>query len=77
MTLLIALFLVGWVAVAVLGTQAYFLGEQSKPIHGRNWNSSTFEQLSESITGKSINYADRVPSSGVLDAYLDRQVSSV
>ncbi len=27
-TILIALFLIGWVAAAVIGTQAYFLGEQ-------------------------------------------------
>jgi len=30
MTILIALFIVGWVAAAVIGTQAYFRGEQSK-----------------------------------------------
>jgi hypothetical protein len=33
MTLLIAVFLTGWIAAAVLGTQAYFRGEQTKPIH--------------------------------------------
>ena len=30
-TLLIALFIAGWAAVAVIGTQAYFRGEQTKP----------------------------------------------
>ncbi|MFM6358594.1 MAG: photosystem II protein, Psb35-related, partial [Planktothrix sp.] len=38
-TVLISLFIIGWVAAAVIGTQAYFLGEQTKPIHERNWNS--------------------------------------
>ena len=35
-TILIALFAIGWVAAALLGTQAYFLGEQTKPIHPHN-----------------------------------------
>lgn len=61
MTLLIALFIVGWVAVAVLGTQAYFRGEQSKPIHQRNWNSDSFEQLAESVTATKTDYSERVP----------------
>ena len=42
MVLLIALFAIGWLAAVVLGTQAYFLGEQTKPIHSRNWNSQEF-----------------------------------
>lgn len=61
MTLLIALLIVGWVAAAVLGTQAYFRGEQSKPIHQRNWNSDAFEQLAESITATKTDYSERVP----------------
>jgi hypothetical protein len=69
MTILIALFVIGWVAVAVLGTQAYFRGEQSKPIHDRNWRSESFEKLSESITGTEIDYSKRVPGSTVPDAY--------
>jgi hypothetical protein len=69
MTILIALFVVGWAAVAVLGTMAYFLGEQSKPIHERNWRSESFEMLSESITGIGINYETRVPAFSVVDAY--------
>lgn len=61
MVLLIALFVVGWVAVAVLGTQAYFLGEQSKPIHERNWNSQSFEQIAKSVTGQDTDFSDRIP----------------
>lgn len=62
MIILIALFVAGWVAVAVIGTQAYFRGEQSKPIHERNWRSSSFEKLSESITGNGIDHSKRVPA---------------
>jgi hypothetical protein len=62
MIILIALFVAGWVAVAVIGTQAYFRGEQSKPIHERNWRSSSFEKLSESITGNDIDHGQRVPA---------------
>ncbi|MCM0590077.1 MAG: hypothetical protein HEQ35_13880 [Gloeotrichia echinulata IR180] len=68
MTILIALLVVGWVAAAVIGTQAYFLGEQTKPIHERNWRSDSFEQLAKSITGKDINYSDRTPAYA-MDAY--------
>lgn len=68
MVILIALFLVGWIAAALLGTQVYFRGEQSKPIHERNWRSQSFAQLSESITGTQIDYTQRVPAYG-MDAY--------
>ena len=68
MTLLIALFVVGWVAAAVIGTQAYFMGEQSKPIHERNWRSESFEQIATSVSGQATDYSTRVPAySG--DAY--------
>lgn len=68
MTILIALFVIGWVAAAVIGTQAYFLGEQSKPIHERNWRSESFEQIATTVTGQATDYANRVPAySG--DAY--------
>ena len=60
--ILIALFVVGWVAVALIGTQAYFRGEQTKPIHERNWNSSSFEQLAQSVTGQATDFGDRVPA---------------
>lgn len=60
--LLISLFVVGWVAVALIGTQAYFRGEQTKPIHERNWRSESFEQLAQSVTGQSTDFGDRVPA---------------
>lgn len=75
MILLTALFIIGWVAVAVLGTQAYFRGEQSKPIHERNWRSESFETLAESITGTEINYSKRVPAFEV-DAYTSSTLPS-
>ena len=66
--LLISVIVVGWVAAAVIGTQAYFFGEQSKPIHERNWNSAGFERLAQLVTGQETDYRDRTPSySG--DAY--------
>ncbi|PSB34688.1 photosystem II protein, Psb35-related [Stenomitos frigidus] len=72
MIILAALFLVGWAAVAVLGTQAYFRGEQSKPIHERNWRSESFEVLSEAVTGSAIDYTTRVPAYADLDAYTSK-----
>jgi hypothetical protein len=68
MIALITLFLIGWVAVAVLGTQAYFRGEQSKPIHERNWRAQSFETLAKSVTGTETDYTDRVPAYAI-DAY--------
>jgi hypothetical protein len=68
MTILIALFVVGWVAAAVIGTQAYFRGEQSKPIHERNWRSESFEKLAQSVTGTETDYSKRTPAYR-LDAY--------
>ncbi|MCL6436590.1 MAG: hypothetical protein K6T90_20760 [Leptolyngbyaceae cyanobacterium HOT.MB2.61] len=69
MTILIAVFVVGWIAAAVIGTQAYFRGEQTKPIHERNWRSESFERLSELITGTKIDYSTRVPAFEASDAY--------
>ena len=60
-TILAALIAVGWVAAAVIGTQTYFMGEQSKPIHERNWRSGSFEQLARTFTGQETDYAVRVP----------------
>lgn len=74
-TVLISLFIVGWVAAAVIGTQAYFLGEQTKPIHQRNWNSASFEQIAQSVTGKETDYAVRVPAYS-LDAYASNHLSN-
>ncbi|MGB5594525.1 MAG: hypothetical protein WBM32_23655 [Crocosphaera sp.] len=67
LTILIALFIIGWVAAAVIGTQAYFRGEQSKPIHERNWRSDSFETLAKSVTGKGLD-SDRIPAFEI-DAY--------
>lgn len=52
MFLLISLSVIGWVAASVLGTQAYFRGEQTKPIHARNINSESFARLAIVITGQ-------------------------
>jgi hypothetical protein len=69
MVILVALFAIAWVAAAVLGSLAYFRGEQSKPIHERNWRSTSFEKLSEVVTGTKIDYSTRVPAFNVADAY--------
>ncbi|MDZ8051426.1 MAG: hypothetical protein RMX63_08165 [Aulosira sp. ZfuCHP01] len=45
-----------------MGTLAYFLGEQTKPIHERNWRSESFEKLAKSFTGKDIDYSQRTPA---------------
>lgn len=74
MALLIALFVIGWVAVALIGTQAYFRGEQSKPIHERNWRSEGFERLAQSFTGSETDYNERVPAFQVVDAYTSRNL---
>ena len=68
MAIIIALFVIGWVAASLIGTQAYFLGEQTKTIHERNWNSKSFDQLAKSFTGKETDYLVRVPASS-LDAF--------
>ncbi len=65
---LISLFVAGWAAAALIGTQAYFRGEQSKPIHERNWNSDSFEKIAESVTGRETDYSERIPAYG-MDAY--------
>ncbi len=68
LTLVIVLFIIGWIAAAAIGTQAYFRGEQTKPIHERNWRSESFETLSKSMTGQDIDYSDRTPAFNI-DAY--------
>lgn len=60
-TILIATILVGWTAAALIGTQAYFRGEQTKPIHERNLKSETFELLARSFTGRETSCAERIP----------------
>ncbi len=62
MLLLISLFIIGWLAVSAIGTQAYFRGEQTKTIHERNWNSSAFDLLARTFTGNKTNYLVRVPA---------------
>ncbi|MBT9311866.1 photosystem II protein, Psb35-related [Leptothoe kymatousa] len=65
---LLSVIVVGWVAAAIIGTQAYFMGEQTKPIHERNWNSEGFDGLAKLVTGRETDFNDRVyPFSG--DAY--------
>ncbi|VEP14343.1 conserved hypothetical protein [Hyella patelloides LEGE 07179] len=68
LSLLIGIVLVGWVAASVIGTQTYFRGEQSKPIHDRNVKSESFEKIAEAITGSKINHAERVLAYGI-DSY--------
>jgi hypothetical protein len=68
MTILIALFAIAWVAASVIGTQAYFRGEQTKPIHARNWRSESFEKLAVSVTGVETDFSNRAPAFP-LDAY--------
>ncbi len=74
MVIVISLFVIAWVAAAVIGSQAYFLGEQTKPIHERNWNSKSFESLSESLTGNRLDYNKRVPSYS-MDAYASQRIN--
>ena len=62
MAFLAGLFIVGFVAAALIGSQAYFRGEQTKPIHERNWRSDGFEALAVSITGQPTDYSNRVPA---------------
>lgn len=74
MTILFAFLIIGWVAAAALGTQAYFRGEQSKPIHERNWNSAGFEVAAKTVTGRETDYNDRIPAYG-LDAYGSKAIA--
>ena len=68
LTLLLCVSVIGWVAASVIGTQAYFRGEQTKPIHERNLKSNSFETIAQAVTGRETNYAERVISYG-LDTY--------
>jgi hypothetical protein len=62
MVFVLGLLLVGFVAAALIGTQAYFRGEQTKPIHERNWRSEGFEALAISVTGQATDYSNRIPA---------------
>lgn len=73
--ILLAVIIVGWVAASIIGTQAYFFGEQSKPIHERNWSSEGFEDLAKLVTGRETDFNERVyPFAG--DAYTSKAVNS-
>ena len=74
MVIVISLLVIGFVAATVIGTQAYFRGEQSKPIHERNWNSEGFDRIAKAVTGKETDFSDRVPAySG--DAYRSSEIN--
>lgn len=73
MVILFSVLVIGWVAAAVIGTQAYYRGEQTKPIHERNLKADSFEQLAKSFTGKETDYANRVPAFG-LDTYTSQNL---
>ncbi len=73
-TLLIAVCLIGWMAAAVIGTQAYFRGEQSKPIHERNLKSESFELLAKTFTGRDTDHGDRIPAFA-LDTYASNNLT--
>ncbi|MGD1950561.1 MAG: photosystem II protein, Psb35-related [Leptolyngbyaceae cyanobacterium] len=62
MAIVLSLLIVGWIAAALIGSQAYFRGEQSKPIHERNWRSDSFDALAKTVTGHETDYATRVPA---------------
>ena len=73
--ILLAVIIVGWVAAAIIGTQAYFFGEQSKPIHERNWNSEGFENLAKLVTGRETDFSERTNPFGG-DAYTSNAANS-
>ena len=73
MVILFSVLAIGWVAGAVIGTQAYFRGEQTKLIHERNLRSDSFDELAQSFTGKETDHADRVPAFG-LDTFTSQNL---
>ncbi len=73
MVILFSVLIVGWVAAAVIGTQAYFRGEQTKPIHERNLRSNSFDRLAKLFTGQKTDHANRVPAFG-LDTYTSQNL---
>lgn len=74
-TLLISVIVVGFIAGITLGSQAYFRGEMTKPIHERNWNSESFEQLAETVTGLKMAEVEREPGFDVNDAFASRALA--
>ncbi len=75
-TLLGSIFLIGWVAAAIIGTQAYFKGEQTKPIHERNLKSESFEKIAQLVTGEETDYGKRVLAYG-LDSFGSNNLPNV
>ncbi|NEO88076.1 MAG: hypothetical protein F6J87_28045 [Spirulina sp. SIO3F2] len=75
MAIVLSLLVIGWLAAVTIGSQAYFRGEQRKPIHERNWNSEGFEQIAKSVTGQDTDYGDRVPAYE-MDAYATASLNS-
>ena len=67
--LLISVVVIGFIAAITLGSQAYFRGEMTKPIHERNWNSNSFDSLAEVLTGESMDQFNRQPGFEAGDAY--------
>ncbi|MEM9244511.1 MAG: hypothetical protein AAGA67_02020 [Cyanobacteria bacterium P01_F01_bin.153] len=74
MALVLGIMAIGWVAASIIGTQAYFRGEQRKPIHNRNWNSDSFDQMANAITGTPTDYGDREPAQS-FDPFHSAQLS--
>ncbi|MFG6105047.1 hypothetical protein U2F10_22490 [Leptothoe sp. EHU-05/26/07-4] len=73
MAIVLALLIVGWLAAVLIGSQAYFLGEQSKPIHERNWRSDSFDALAQTITGRETSFSTRTPAYSY-DAFSSRSL---
>ena len=73
--ILLAVIIVGWLAASIIGTQAYFFGEQSKPIHERNWSSEGFEDLAKLVTGRETDFNERTYAFGG-DAYTSNVANS-
>ena len=75
MAVLAIVVISGFVAAVSIGTQAYFLGEMTKPIHERNWKSEGFHRLAKIFTGTSVNYRDRA-STPFVEAALNKIVAN-
>ena len=73
--LLIGVLVSGFIAGITLGSQAYFRGEMTKPIHERNWNSSSFDSLAEVLTGEAMDSMERQPGFNVNDAYASSAIA--
>lgn len=72
--LLVGAIVTGFVAAITLGSQAYFRGEMTKPIHERNWNSDSFDALAETLTGEQMDQNSRQPGFEAGDAYASTMI---